>query len=197
MTVWFTSDLHIGHAYVAELRGFEDVAQHDAVLAANWDRLVNPSQDREDHVWVLGDISAGGSKSQIAALAWLMQRPGRKHLITGNHDGCWPRSRDSHKWQQKYLGVFDSVQAFARRKITGQYVLLSHFPYQGGGDHTEVERYTQWRLPDMGEWLLHGHTHTSVRVNGKSIHVGVDAWGLAPVHLQDIERVINDLDREV
>lgn len=193
MSVFFTSDLHIGHEFVAKLRGFNTVEDHDRHLADKWDRVVNPNGDRGDQVWVLGDISAGGSRAQTAALAWIMQRPGRKHLIVGNHDGAHPMQRDSHKWQQKYLGVFDSVQPFARRKIAGHYVLLSHFPYQGAefADHTSEERYPQWRLPDFGNWLLHGHTHDTVRQRGKSIHVGVDAWDSELICLETIEELVS------
>ena len=212
--VFFTSDLHIGHRYVAGLRyeafvgrgaleedfsprtvSDEVVAWHDNLLAQEWDKTVNPSGDRGDQVWVLGDISAGGSKSQMKALAWLMQRPGTKHLIIGNHDGVHPMHRDSHKWQRRYLGAFDSVQLAARRKMAGKYVLLSHFPYQGSefGDHTEEERFTQWRLPDMDLHLLHGHTHTADRRHDKEIHVGVDAWDFAPVPRETIEEMIQEV----
>lgn len=193
--IFFISDLHVGHKYVSELRGFSTTEEHDATLAENWDRVVNPKGDRGDQVWVLGDISAGGTKSQTNALAWLMQRGGTKHLIAGNHDGAHPMNRDSHKWQQKYLGVFDSVQPFARRKICGQYVLLSHFPYAGDGDRVgEEERYPQYRLPNMGMWLMHGHTHSEVQQSGRSIHVGVDAWNLAPIPLEEIETIIGGTD---
>jgi calcineurin-like phosphoesterase family protein len=189
--IFFTSDLHIGHRYVAELRGFGSVEEHDAALAERWDAVVNPSNDRADQVWILGDISVGGNRAELAALAWLMQRPGIKHLIAGNHDHAHPMHRESHKWQKKYLGVFESVQAFAVRKINGQYVKLSHFPYAGSefGDHTPEERYTAWRLPDTGNVLLHGHTHTADKQHGREIHVGVDAWDLTPVALE----VITDL----
>ena len=182
------------HKFVASLRGFDNPDEHDAWLAEKWDRVVNPDGNRQDQVWVLGDISAGGNRAQLAALGWLMQRPGTKHLIVGNHDGAHPMFRDSHKWQSKYLGVFDSVQAFARRKVAGQSVLLSHFPYQGSefADHTSEERYPQWRLPDMGEWLVHGHVHDTERVRGRSVHVGVDAWEGQLVPLEVLEGIVRN-----
>lgn len=205
--VFFISDLHIGHRFVAGLRwnnlclegreinpreAIDDIIDwHDNMLAKNWDRVVNPDGDRNDQVWVLGDISGGGSKSQERALAWLIQRPGTKHLICGNHDGCHPMNRDAHKWQRKYLGVFDSVQMAARRKIGTKYILLSHFPYAGAGDRGPEERYPQWRLPDEGMWLMHGHTHAQERQDGKSIHVGVDAHNFTPVPLEDIATIVN------
>lgn len=193
MSVWFTSDLHIGHVKVAQIRAEEfgapavashpehAVGWHDQHLAWNWDDLVCPG----DQVWVLGDISAGGKQAQLNALQWLSNRPGQKHLIAGNHDGCHPMHRDSHKWQPEYLKVFDSVQPFARRRINGIGVLLSHFPYSG--DHSEQDRYDQYRLRDLGVPLLHGHVHADTKRWGRNqIHVGVDAWGFRPVHLDEV-----------
>ena len=37
--------------------------------------------------------------------------------------------------------------------------MVSHFPYSG--DHSEESRYDQWRLPDFGVPIIHGHTHSS------------------------------------
>ncbi|TXH08431.1 MAG: hypothetical protein E6R04_10745 [Spirochaetes bacterium] len=180
---WFTADLHIGHRLVAELRGFTDPAEHDGELAARWDGLVADA----DVVWVLGDISGGGPRSQARALEWVAQRPGIKHLVAGNHDGVHPRHHDAHKALRAYLGVFASVQQSARRTLAGQDVLLSHFPYAGSDSPDDRgQRYEQWRLPDLGAWLLHGHTHSTAHGSGREIHVGVDAWDLAPVSLNTI-----------
>lgn len=183
--VWFTSDVHIGHRMVAELRGFEDVVEHDAKLASNWDRVVRP----DDTVWFLGDLSVGGKAREREAIAWIAARHGRKHLVAGNHDSVHSLHRDAHKWQDEYRVAFDSIQTVARRRVLGQNVLLSHFPYAHDpeGDHQAENRYEQFRLPDMGEWLLHGHTHmASQRLHGRQIHVGVDAWGLMPVPLASV-----------
>lgn len=181
--IWFTSDLHIGHIKVAELRGFTSTAEHDAVLAANWDRTVAPS----DQIWVLGDVS-GNRGSEPAALEWISQRPGTKHLIAGNHDACHPLHREAHKAQRDYLRVFASVQQSAVRRIDGLRVLLCHFPYAGpDGDHTTVLRYPEYRFPDTGRPLLHGHTHSEIAVRGHQLHVGVDAHHLTPVSLHWVE----------
>ena len=122
--VWYTSDLHIGHRLVAGLRGFDESESHDAQLARRWDHAMSGG----DTVWVLGDISAGGRGGQRRALDWLAQRPGVRHLIAGNHDGVHPMHIDAHKMLPTYLDVFASVQQSARRKLSGQTLLLSHFP---------------------------------------------------------------------
>lgn len=203
MKTWFTSDLHIGHTLVAHHRAMEAgicapweapeidafvTAWHDRTLAAGWDESVKP----DDLVWVLGDISAGGSRAQRAALEWLAARPGRKRLIAGNHDGCHPLHRDSHKWQPEYLRVFETVQSAGRIRVNGVNVLLSHFPYWA--DRGEV-RYMQWRLRNIGEPLIHGHTHSDERLDGREIHVGLDAWNLKPVVMQNIEELVAEAVR--
>lgn len=189
MTVWFTSDPHWGHRFVASLRGFEQTADHDIALLENFHSMVKEG----DVTWWLGDLAMNAPDYALSQIATI---PGRHHLITGNHDKVASIFRDAHRWQRQYLEVFDSVQAFARRRIAGQEVLLSHYPYltdagEGGADHTFTPRYTQYRLPDEGRWLLHGHTHNKdQRVHGKQIHVGLDAWDMRPVNLDQIQDIV-------
>ena len=184
---WFTADPHIGHLKVAELRGFTDVEDHDAELARRWDAAVTDV----DLVWVLGDLSADGKGAQLRALRWLAERPGAKRLIAGNHDGVHPMHRDATALLPDYLKVFESVGLAARRRIGGVEVLLSHFPYQDSTDPADTHnRYEQWRLPNLGVWLLHGHTHSGQRVRGHAIHVGVDAWELGPVPLSAVAELL-------
>lgn len=184
---WFTADLHIGHAKVAGVRGFTDPAAHDAELARRWDETVA----EVDLIWVLGDLSAGSRKAQRQALRWLAERPGTKRLLAGNHDEVHPMHSSSHKLLPEYLEVFESVGLAARRRITGTEVLLSHFPYQDSTDPADTHnRYEQWRLPNLGVWLLHGHTHSAERIRDRCIHVGLDAWGLAPVPLSAVAELL-------
>jgi calcineurin-like phosphoesterase family protein len=184
MTVWYTADLHFGHAKVAQLREFADVDVHDNLIACNWGAKVRTN----DIVYVLGDIAVS---NPTRALEILHNLPGRKHLIVGNHDACHPMHREAHKWQAKYFTAFESVQPYARRRIGGMNVLMSHFPYAADRGET---RYPQYRLPDLGEFLLHGHTHSDrVRTSDHEIHVGLDTWGLEPVR----EDVIADLIAEL
>lgn len=220
MTVWFSSDLHLGHRAMAWMREVghwptqeerplvtaQMVQAHDDLLASKWDAVVG----KDDVVWVLGDLIAN-PKSLDAALHWIMLRPGHKHLILGNHDPAHPMSRDSHKWLWRYNDAFTSVQLAARRRIGGQEVLLNHFPYTGDGDGKE-DRCSQWRLRNEGLPLLHGHVHTTDKVTWapppgcerdmdpsvaehftervRQIHVGVDAWDLAPVSLEQIGELL-------
>jgi calcineurin-like phosphoesterase family protein len=179
--IFFTSDSHFRHAMVAQLRGFASAEEHDEAVISRWNETVKPA----DTVWHLGDV--GMSRGFLPLVGRLN---GTVHLIAGNHDAVWPGHRDSHRHQRGWLEHFASVQAFARRRIGGHQVLLSHFPYEG--DHAAEDRCGQYRLRDEGLWLLHGHTHWQhIQVHGgRQIHVGLDAWDLAPVPLHVIEQQI-------
>ncbi|MBF6358099.1 hypothetical protein IU449_26750 [Nocardia higoensis] len=187
--VWFVSDLHIQHAKVAELRGFDDIDVHDAVLAANWDRVVRDT----DQVWVLGDI-VGRRGHEHVGLDWLTARPGVKHLVSGNHDAVHPMHSQAHKVLRVWLEVFETIQSAATRKVLGHRVRLSHFPFMHDqdGDHTPELRHNEWRPVDIGGWLLHGHTHSNVQQRGRQLHVGVDAHDLTPVSLKWVEDRISE-----
>lgn len=189
---YFTSDLHFGHTWVAGLRGFASVEEHDEHIVERWNSVVR----KKDTVYVLGDLMVIGYidvvlKKHVARLN------GTKHLIAGNHDSVHPMHRRAGEAQKMYLTQFASVQAYAKLRVDKQDVLLSHFPYLTGEaesqDHTPVARYTQWRLPDEGKWLLHGHTHSSTQRlhDGHQVHIGWDAWG-EPVH----ESTVRDIIRE-
>jgi calcineurin-like phosphoesterase family protein len=215
VSIYFTSDLHIGHAKIAAIRfGHDEIPdwwsdyetnRHDQILAQKWDETVG----KDEVVYVLGDISSGSSSGQLKALEWLRKRPGRKRLIKGNHDSVHDMYRDAHAWEDKYRKVFESLNLHGRRRITlrpiseggdGGHVdvLLSHFPYTG--DHKPADRHTQWRLRDEGLIILHGHTHSSEKlsyaVTGNAtpqIHIGVDAWHGKPVPLDEIQRLVRRL----
>lgn len=205
--VFFSSDTHFLHAMVAKLRGFASSAEHDEAVIERWNRLVRP----DDLVWHLGDVGLGNETRVLEQAARLN---GRKQLVTGNHDPCWPGHRDSRKHQRRWLEVFESVQPFARIRLSATAVLLSHFPYDG--DHTEQDRATQFRLRDEGAWLVHGHTHLTNRLGpnprymaimdpvtggpgephprGREVHVGLDAWSLRPASEADVLGVIRDYE---
>jgi len=189
---WFTADLHIGHKLIADKRGFPDPAAHDDALATHWDATVAPA----DTMWVLGDISGGGRGSQQRALDWMAARPGIKHLVAGNHDGVHPMNPDAHKLMSTYLEVFASVQQSAVRRLAGRDLLMSHFPYLESRSNDEtISRFDQWRLPDLGSWLVHGHLHSSRQLGVHSIHVGLDAWALALVSINRVAVLINTAEQ--
>jgi calcineurin-like phosphoesterase family protein len=172
--VWYTSDLHFGHTRVSEIRGFDTTLSHDLSITEEWHKTVS----KNDSVYVLGDIAVG---SPQRALAILNELPGRKHLISGNHDVVHSMHTRGHSKaeQLRWFDTFETIQTYVKRKLNGRNVLLSHFPYEewGDGEHREGSRYNQYRLPNLGEPLLHGHTHGAEQAHDNMLHVGWDAWG--------------------
>lgn len=197
MTTYLTSDFHIGHGFVSGLRGFKSVEEHDKAIQDAFN-VVFP----DDIVWILGDICVSAS-GWMRALELLKKQPGRKRLIAGNHDPVANHHREAWKFYRQGMEVFESIQEYGRIKIGGGYALMSHYPYSGtGSDHEgEEERYSQYRLPDLGMTLFHGHTHGKERVHYSDrgtleVHVGMDAWGMQLVPFHDLEKLLREKDRE-
>lgn len=192
---WFVGDTHFGHERVAGIRGFANTVKHDESIAARWAKQVHP----DDTVYVLGDISSGSSIGEEYALAALWGLPGSKHLIAGNHDSVSSIHRNSYKKFPQFMKVFDSIQQFARIRIDGVNILLSHYPYlsQGDGPGRGLPRYSQYRLADEGMPLIHAHTHHtdpfSGSVTGREMCVSWDAWRRM-VNLGDVAKWVKTLD---
>lgn len=182
MTVYHWADLHVAHTLVAKDRGFDSTAEHDDFIAQMWVETVT----KRDSVWLLGDLASANPKPALELLAKL---PGTKHLVAGNHCPVHPMHPDSHRYQRRYMEVFNSVQIAGLRRLGDNWALLSHFPYEGDGPGRE-DRYSQWRLRDEGGWLLHGHVHKAWKVNGRQINVGVDQWD-RPVSEHELDSLIN------
>lgn len=174
--VFYTSDLHLGHEHVARLRGHNTPLGAYDEIAEKWLQQVT----KRDIVYVLGDVTLNDSNGSLEFLAGL---PGRKHLVSGNHDSVHPMIRPSRERLARWFETFETIQPFMCRKVAGIEFALSHFPYESWGDGPERpgSRYNEWRLPDRGLPLVHGHTHGPERAHGRMFHVGWDAWrGLVP-----------------
>lgn len=158
MARYWIADLHLGHAKVAALRGFESIDAHDLALMTQIEKLTE-----HDELWVLGDISSGRPEGEARALYLLSAVRAEMHLIAGNHDSVSSIHRNGYKQQRRRLEVFESVQQFGRVRLYGQNVLMSHYPYarSGDGPGRGEARYLEYRMPDEGLPLIHGHTHQS------------------------------------
>jgi calcineurin-like phosphoesterase family protein len=185
--VYYTSDTHFLHAMVAEKRGFKDSATHDAEMI----QRINDTCRADDVLWLLGDVGMGRT-GEILELIHQLQP--RINLVIGNHDAPWPGNRNAHTFYRTWGACFNSIQFAASRRINGIKVLLSHMPYCG--DHTEVDRHTEWRLQDTGKPNIHGHVHDAwtVRLSPLGtpmINVGVDKW-ITPVSEEAIGMLLAD-----
>jgi len=160
-------------------------------LCANWKRTVGPN----DEVWILGDLARG---SRLDAMLDLVAKlPGRKHLVTGNHDRCWPfrPSYGATEVARYARAGFESLTTETTLSIAGQDVVLSHFPYATA--RVAASGRLTAKPIDRGGWLLHGHIHRAWLQKQRQICVAVDAWRFEPVNISTIELLIesgpNDL----
>lgn len=192
MATYFTSDTHLSHLKVSEIRGFSSIEEHDDAIIGNINSVVHPG----DTFYMLGDIVMGGWRKT----APLVQNiNGNKICILGNHDRPAPNNSNGHSYIEEFKALcgFVSVVSFARISAEGQGLMLSHYPYDNApGDAENLNEFDQYRLRDTGRTLLHGHTHSNEQVSvslagTKQIHVGLDAWGLKPVSLGAVQNIIN------
>lgn len=183
---FYSADLHLGHRGILRHRPrWATVEEMDAELVANWNDTVSPT----DLVWVLGDIAMSASK-----LGPVAQLNGVKMLVCGNHDAPWA-GHSKPRQRARYLaeGFADVVPAGVEHEVhVGPHeVVLAHLPYYG--DHTETERYPEWRPVDEGLPLLHGHVHEAWKTRDRMINVGVDVWDWRPVSAETIAELIQRL----
>lgn len=190
--IYLTSDLHFGHKNIIKFcdRPFPDVPTMNEMLIANWNSVVGP----DDTVIILGDFAMGDRKENVPYAKRLM---GKKILVTGNHDHCWPglvsTKGQEHvdRWRQFYLdNGFDAVLDHADFYY-GDFDLrlsLNHFPFEG--DSHDEDRFNQYRPVDDGQWIVHGHVHGAWKIRGRQINVGCDVWDYHPVPMEKILELI-------
>jgi calcineurin-like phosphoesterase family protein len=211
---WYTSDEHYGHQRISELacRPFTSTEEMNAELIWRFNERVKKSET----TFHLGDFAMG----KIAETLPLVRQLNGAHILEpGNHDRCsrpyWHIAEDEHlgqrtehsikpmmAWARKYkdagfLVVFTSSYSSWLDLPGNHQVTYSHFPYRGGGDSSDSERFTDYRLEDKGLWLLCGHVHNAWRQRGRMINVGVDAWGGYPVHQDQITELIEAGPRDL
>lgn len=161
--IWFTSDLHLGHARIIELcqRPFSSVEEMDEAIIARWNERIAPT----DIVWCLGDF-AFGTAHATAALARLK---GRKMLITGNHDHRDVRRGPGWEEVLPYHLLIGQLNEF----------VLFHYPIE------------EWHNQRRGAIHLHGHQHNKKPVTARRrVDVGVDANDFRPWSIDEIEALV-------
>jgi calcineurin-like phosphoesterase family protein len=161
------------------------------MLIQNWNETVTP----EDTVYIVGDLCMGQLDTTLPLVTRLN---GNKFLIPGNHDRCWTGHHQSQekfeRWQKRYEDVglcilgSEEVIDIGEHYVATMMVRLCHFPYSG--DHTDKERYTEFRPEDDGLPLLCGHIHNLWATSGRQFNVGVDVNDYRPVHVETIREWI-------
>ena len=177
--IYFTSDLHFGHANIIGLcnRPFNNVQEMNDVIIKRWNAVVGENDD----VYILGDFTLTKSKDKV--LSFISQLNGKIHFLRGNHDA----------WMKHFTnGELDIVGDYHEISYNDRQFILSHYPF------------AEWNHFYRGAYHLHGHQHNSEDYNFDNImngfrrfDVGVDANGFIPVSIEDIinafERRTNEL----
>jgi calcineurin-like phosphoesterase family protein len=146
-----------------------DVEEMNAALIENWNRVVSP----RDSVYHLGDFSL--SRRDETVLDVMEALNGWKHLIIGNHDR--DAVKDCHLWQ--------SVAHYQELKLKmggvhKQRIVMCHYAMR------------TWNQIHRGSWMLHGHSHGTLSyVGGKTMDVGVDVHGYAPISLDQVKAIMD------
>ena len=179
--IYFTADLHFGHANILKhspnrpYSDTVDVAAHDEWLLDLWKSTV----DKRDTVYILGDLTFLKSED---ARRLLEKLPGQKFLIEGNHDGSIRAYKNYFKevYQIKEMRFRTTVAPFLKEDFN---VVMCHYPM------------VTWNKKPYGSVMLHGHCHGKLdEHNALSMDlrfdVGIDG-SLAKMHFLTLEDVYN------
>jgi len=183
--LWFTADLHLGHANIIrycqrpfltdeesaraavdpEGRGkvsAETVIRHDEALL----EAINSRVGRNDTLWILGDFSLAPIETARAYRERIHCR--QVHFVRGNHD------------LPSYETLFDRVLDQGMIKHLGKKIWLNHYPMRS------------WDKAFHGAWHLYGHVHGRLRTEDEANprllakDVGDDACDYSPVSFSEI-----------
>ena len=110
MTIYAISDLHLSSDQSKPMDIFGPAWEnHQDKIKTNWDNTVTD----DDVVLIAGDHSWAMTFQEAQAdLAFIMQRPGKKVLIRGNHDYWW-RRESTNRLQKELPDNFTLLQGRA------------------------------------------------------------------------------------
>ena len=181
--VFFTSDLHFGHANVIRFDGrpFETVEEMNEELIKRWNNKVSPG----DLVYVLGDFVWKAAANYLVDI--LKRLNGQIILIAGNHDTHIVKNGKAKKMFAA-IKHYDDICVTLENGETRRCILSHYFMplYNGhyynaihlhGHSHNTEEHNTEL---EIAQWLKEkGH-------NLQIYNVGCMHWNYEPVTLDEI-----------
>jgi calcineurin-like phosphoesterase family protein len=156
MTIYFTSDLHLGHKNVIgySKRPFASVEEMDEELIRRFNSVVKAG----DTVYDLGDTYFKSPR-----------------LYEGRFNGMTIRIKGSHDHDIKEPRML----VIKPKGLVDEYgnqihITLCHYPMRS------------WEMSHYASWALFGHHHGTLEPYGLSFDVGVDCWDFYPISLEQV-----------
>jgi len=185
--IFFTADTHFSHPdiirycnrpfikegdldksqWVSKAIALERAQWMDETIITNWNNKVKMC----DTVYHLGDFCFMNKREDILKLS-RERLNGHIILIEGNHDG--------NIGSPGNFG-FSSKHQRLEVKIEGCHITLSHYAMR------------TWPKSHYDSWCLYGHSHGCLPGEGKSMDVGVDANGFAPLSFEEVKAIMEKL----
>lgn len=204
---FFTADTHFNHRRVISYckRPFcteeemisyniptESVKKMNDYLVNEWNKTIT----NNDEIYILGDFSLNHKE----ATKYGKQLNGKKYLILGNHDKCFPFNGRKQVDNDRYNKIYQDA-GFIVMNINEVITLkndvvvnLSHLPPKQSDVLTKYDdRYEEYRQEwDANKIYDHGHNHGRYKKFKNMIDVGIDAHGLKILSEDNLINLIND-----
>jgi len=196
MTIFISSDLHVGHFSIlkycphrqvgeVDLNNITpyDVQRMNEKIITNWNSVVK----QEDVVLILGDVMMGKLDISVTQFKRLN---GQKMLISGNHDKTLIKRINNG--DPEFQGLFTNIvpyYEFVYKSDSGKktMICMMHYPISSWNGKTEDE---------SSSVCFHGHLHSSPenrhRQGGKIMDVGMDGHNLFPYTLEEAIRLAEE-----
>lgn len=157
MSVFFSSDLHLGHRNIHNYRNrFCSSEEHDQYIMD----MLNDTINKRYVYWFLGDICF--TKEALKKFSRLQKTKNQFKIVLGNHD--LERDLSISDWANEFSNVYSLVKY--------KEFWLSHAPI-----HNDELR---------GKINIHGHTHTYSINDNRYVNVCVDNTDYKLISLEDI-----------
>lgn len=170
--VWFTADTHFGHKNIIKYcdRPFKDVVEMNAMMIEKWNAKVG----KDDIVFHIGDFAFIKDKPLLDLIHNLN---GKIILIPGNHDDVDNYANIIHKIAPNKFDV--ATELFEVNILVEDEKLrfvLCHYALR------------VWNKSHYGAIHLYGHSHGTLPDDptARSMDVGADCHGYAPISLDDV-----------
>ena len=173
---WVTSDHHWGHLNIISFcnRPFKSLDEMNNIMIEKWNEVVKEN----DIVYHLGDMFW----SERIAIDTLPLLNGEIHLVVGNHDKNWLKSKKFDKLQRSPLNPTSNLIIEERDIIRIKFpvdAVLCHYPLMS------------WNGAAHGVYHFHGHTHNnSCLSEGKRINVCVENHNFYPINLNTYKKSV-------